>query len=71
MKQSTPLNSAPLEVQLAVDLIYLLESNNVRPDVALKAIELVSTDLKHKLANYQDSILTQSSKNNLSEIKVK
>jgi hypothetical protein len=60
MKPSTPLNSAPVEVQLAVDLIYLLESNNVRPDVALKAIELVSTDLKHKLANRADRVLTQS-----------
>ena len=60
MKQHPPLNSAPMEVQLAVDLIYLLESHNIEPDIALKAVELVSTDLKRKLANRQDGSLAHA-----------
>ncbi|WP_225874311.1 MULTISPECIES: pleiotropic regulatory protein RsmS [Vibrio] len=43
---SSPLDNAPDEIKLAVDLIYLLESHNIDPSVALKALEIVKTDLK-------------------------
>ncbi|MCL1057697.1 pleiotropic regulatory protein RsmS [Shewanella gelidimarina] len=43
------LAAAPAEVKLAVDLIFLLESNNIAPDVALAALKIVSADLESKL----------------------
>jgi hypothetical protein len=43
-----PLASAPEDVQLAVDLIYLLESNNIDPKVALSALKMVEADLIKK-----------------------
>ena len=46
---STGLENAPNEVKLAVDLIYLLESNDIDPEIALAAIKIVSTDLEEKL----------------------
>lgn len=48
---STPsgLENAPDEIKLAVDLIYLLESNEVDPKVALAAINIVKSDLEVKL----------------------
>lgn len=50
MTQSdVPLSNAPDEIKLAVDLIYLLESNEVDPQVALKALEIVKSDLELKL----------------------
>ncbi|WP_035386904.1 pleiotropic regulatory protein RsmS [Ferrimonas senticii] len=42
------LASAPQHVQLAVDLIYLLESNDVDPQVALQALEIVQKDLQRR-----------------------
>lgn len=48
--KTNPLDSAPDEIKLAVDLIYLLESNNVDPQTALEAICIVKQDLEHKLA---------------------
>ena len=45
-----PLQSAPKDVQLAVDLIYLLESNNIDPATALSALEMVNADLLRKLS---------------------
>ncbi|NAW65323.1 pleiotropic regulatory protein RsmS [Photobacterium halotolerans] len=48
------LTDAPKEVQLAVDLIYLLETNNVDPELALAALEIVKTDLQVKLQRKQD-----------------
>ncbi len=38
------------EVKLAVDLIMLLESNDVEPELALAALEIVKKDyqLKHR-----------------------
>ncbi|MEZ9056744.1 pleiotropic regulatory protein RsmS [Vibrio pelagius] len=45
-----PLDSAPDEIKLAVDLIYLFESNEIDPKVALKAIKIVENDLQAKLA---------------------
>ncbi|ANS85854.1 uncharacterized protein VSVS12_02092 [Vibrio scophthalmi] len=44
------LNNAPDEIKLAVDLIYLLESNEVDPQTALAALEIVQSDLQAKLA---------------------
>ena len=49
---SSPLDNAPEEVKLAVDLIYLLESNEIDPKVALEAINIVQQDLQaSKLAS--------------------
>ncbi|GAB2663863.1 pleiotropic regulatory protein RsmS [Vibrio panuliri] len=44
------LETAPDEIKLAVDLIYLLESNEVDPKTALEAIKIVQSDLEAKLA---------------------
>ncbi len=43
------LDKAPDEIKLAVDLIYLLETNEVSPKVALKALEVVKADLEEKI----------------------
>ncbi|MGB7997871.1 pleiotropic regulatory protein RsmS [Photobacterium sp. SP02] len=48
------LTDAPKEVQLAVDLIYLLETNKVDPELALAALEIVKTDLQAKLQRKSD-----------------
>ena len=46
---SSPLDNAPEDIKLAVDLIYLLESNNIDPATALSAINIVKSDLEAKL----------------------
>ncbi|MCW8334819.1 pleiotropic regulatory protein RsmS [Vibrio paucivorans] len=46
----SPLDDAPEEIKLAVDLIYLLESNEIEPSIALKAIEIIKSDLEQKLS---------------------
>ncbi|MDN3609660.1 pleiotropic regulatory protein RsmS [Vibrio ostreicida] len=46
---SSELDQAPDEIKLAVDLIYLIESNNIDPNVALAAINIVKSDLEKKL----------------------
>ncbi|SQH77733.1 conserved protein of unknown function, might belong to Primosomal protein [Shewanella benthica] len=43
------LNDAADEIKLAVDLIYLFESNKIEVEVALAAIEIVKADLMSKL----------------------
>ncbi|ACJ30272.1 Conserved hypothetical protein [Shewanella piezotolerans WP3] len=43
------LAAAPAEVKLAVDLIFLFETNNIAPEVALAALKIVSSDLESKL----------------------
>jgi hypothetical protein len=48
---SSKLDTAPDEIKLAVDLIFLLESNNVDPNTALQALEIVTQDIKNKLNN--------------------
>ncbi len=48
--KSSALDSAPDEIKLAVDLIYLLESNQVEVNTALAALEIVMSDLKKKQA---------------------
>ena len=45
----SPLDNAPEEVKLAVDLIYLIESNEIDPKVALEAIKIVQQDLQSKM----------------------
>ncbi|HCE5203961.1 TPA: pleiotropic regulatory protein RsmS [Vibrio parahaemolyticus] len=46
---TSPLDGAPEEIKLAVDLIYLLETNEIDPEVAIKALKIVQTDLENKL----------------------
>ncbi|MCG9596809.1 pleiotropic regulatory protein RsmS [Vibrio sp. Isolate25] len=46
---SSGLDQAPDEIKLAVDLIYLIESNDIDPKVALAAIKIVKSDLERKL----------------------
>ncbi len=46
---SVPLNDAPDEIKLAVDLIYLLESHDIDPQVALAALEIVKGDLQNRI----------------------
>ncbi|MBD2809342.1 pleiotropic regulatory protein RsmS [Xenorhabdus sp. Vera] len=43
------LEQASPEVQLAVDLIYLLECNEISPAIALAALEIVKHDFQGKL----------------------
>ncbi|GLT15831.1 pleiotropic regulatory protein RsmS [Vibrio algivorus] len=47
--QPNPLDCAPEEIKLAVDLIYLLESNEIDPNIALEALKIVEADLIKKL----------------------
>lgn len=42
------LEEATPEVKLAVDLIYLLETNTLSPDVVLAALEIVKRDYQAK-----------------------
>ncbi|MGO1295795.1 MAG: pleiotropic regulatory protein RsmS [Vibrio sp.] len=46
----SPLDQAPDEIKLAVDLIYLFESNDVDPKTALAALDIVKRDLQTKVA---------------------
>lgn len=48
---SVPLAQAPAHVQLAVDLIYLLEQHEVPPDLVLKALRIVEQDFARKAAD--------------------
>lgn len=43
------LTQAPQHIQLAVDLIELLETNQVADDVAIKALALVLQDYQNKV----------------------
>ena len=43
------LENAPEHIQLAVDLIHLLESNKIDNKVAIAALEIVLTDFKNKV----------------------
>ncbi|HDN2512512.1 MULTISPECIES: DUF2496 domain-containing protein [Providencia] len=38
------LKDASLEIQLAVDLIYLLETSDIETDIVLKALDIVKND---------------------------
>lgn len=47
--QIKTLDTAEEHIQLAVDLIYLLESNEMSAETVLKALDIVSADFKQKL----------------------
>jgi hypothetical protein len=50
MKEEKPtLSQAPQHIQLAVDLIYLLETNEIDPNTALAALKIVEHDLLAQL----------------------
>ncbi|MBB6115975.1 MULTISPECIES: pleiotropic regulatory protein RsmS [Rahnella] len=50
------VENAPPELQLAVDLIYLLECNEIAPETALAALEIVQRDYQEKLKNSKSSL---------------
>ena len=45
------LENAPDDVKLAVDIIELLESNQIAPEIVLSALEMVRQDYVNKLKN--------------------
>lgn len=47
-QEQDPLATAPEHIKLAVDLIYLLESNDIPVKTALDALEIVKEDLEAK-----------------------
>ncbi|OUR66523.1 hypothetical protein A9Q77_11250 [Marinomonas sp. 42_23_T18] len=49
------LENAPKHIQLAVDLIEILESNNVDDKTAVAALELVLNDFRDKLKGNKES----------------
>ncbi|UPW16921.1 DUF2496 domain-containing protein [Agarivorans sp. TSD2052] len=49
------LASAPKHVQLAVDLIQLLEENHIDPQTAIDALAIVSNDCQQKLQANNDN----------------
>lgn len=49
-KTPNVLENAPAEIKLAVDLIYLLESNDIEPNTAIAALEIVRKDYERKLS---------------------
>ena len=48
-EKNSELEDAPEDIKLAVDLIYLLETNEVNPETALKALKIVEADLLRKI----------------------
>ncbi|WP_018694022.1 pleiotropic regulatory protein RsmS [Algicola sagamiensis] len=44
------LDNAPEHIQLAVDLIMLLEQHDLSPQTVLDALEIVKSDFQQKLA---------------------
>ena len=48
--ETQTLETAEQHIQLAVDLIYLLESNEMRAETVLKALDIVAADFTKKLA---------------------
>lgn len=60
---TAPLDKAPKEIQLAVDLIYLLETNEIEPDIALKALEIVKQDLLAKTARSDEEWKYEANRN--------
>lgn len=45
---SNKLDDAPADIQLAVDIILLLESYNIAPDTVLSALEIIKKDYQLK-----------------------
>lgn len=50
-----PIEQAPDDVKLAVDLIELLEANEVPINTAIAALQLVLADYQQKQANISDN----------------
>ncbi|WP_208949900.1 pleiotropic regulatory protein RsmS [Rahnella sp. ChDrAdgB13] len=50
------VENAPPELLLAVDLIYLLECNEIAPETALAALEIVQRDYQEKLKNSKNTL---------------
>ncbi|WJV55087.1 pleiotropic regulatory protein RsmS [Pectobacteriaceae bacterium CE90] len=48
-------NAAP-EVKLAVDLIMLLETNHVEPEIVLAALDIVRRDYQQKTQHKEDNM---------------
>ncbi|WP_433636551.1 pleiotropic regulatory protein RsmS [Kluyvera georgiana] len=48
------LENAPDDIKLAVDLIELLESNQIAPEIVLSALEMVRKDYLNKLKSRAD-----------------
>ena len=48
-ENNSEVEDAPDDIKLAVDLIYLLETNEVDPETALKALKIVEADLLRKI----------------------
>jgi len=44
----TGIDKAPADIQLAVDLIQLLEENNIELETVISALEIALTDFKNK-----------------------
>ena len=51
------LENAPKHIQLAVDLIELLETNNISSQVAVAALELVLADFQAKLNEEEKQLI--------------
>ena len=52
IKAKTPaLSDAPVEVQLAVELILLLEQQDLAPETVLAALTIVQRDFRNKLTS--------------------
>ncbi|MEB7555157.1 pleiotropic regulatory protein RsmS [Kluyvera cryocrescens] len=49
------LGNAPDDVKLAVDIIELLESNQIAPEIVLSALEMVRQDYVNKLKNAENA----------------
>lgn len=56
MLASMSVDNAPPELQLAVDLIYLLECNEIAPETALAALEIVRRDYQEKLKGSKNTL---------------
>ena len=48
-EKPSSLEQAPEHVKLAVDLIVLLEQNDINPQVAIDALDIVKQDCQRKL----------------------
>lgn len=51
-----PLEDAPKHIQLAVDLIEILEENKIDEKTAIKALKIVLDDYQAKLAQRTEEI---------------
>lgn len=56
MLASMSVENAPPELQLAVDLIYLLECNEIAPETALAALDIVRRDYLEKLKGSKNTL---------------